>query len=466
MKTQPMKNLMAGIVLCATMILASLNVEQARADAPTSSITFSADDRILILSPHPDDEILGTGGVIQRALAAKAQVKIVFLTYGDFNIWSFTVFKKRPIFFPGSMRAMGEVRRQEAINASHVLGLDKSNLLFLGYPDHGTLNIWCYNWNNAKPFRSGLTKARGVPYKDAYHVDAPYAGNSIVADLKQILSDYKPTQIFVTNAVDENPDHRALYLFSRIALWDLESSLSPSLHPFLIHYLFRRWPIPQGYHPNQPLLPPDALTRDIEWTPFPLHADEISLKYQALQRHATQFKYSGKYLSSFVRANELFGNYAPVRIVNGQKIELDEDEVQKKTDLPTTYTEEEKEAFVDLDRRTVSIEDGQLVISTSYRHPFKNKFHFSLYAFGYRSDRPFAEMPKIRIIASKTKEAVFDGRIKLASSGVHVIRMPNLLTVKVPLSLLGDPSRLLTGVQTSLEQTPLDVMSWREIYLK
>jgi LmbE family N-acetylglucosaminyl deacetylase len=429
-------------------------------------ITFAADDRVLILAPHPDDEILGTGGVIQRALSAKARVKIVFLTYGDFNMWSFTVFKKRPVFFPGGMKAMGELRRQEAINAAHVLGLNPSDLLFLGYPDHGTLNIWCYNWNSKKPFRSGLTKARVVPYKDAYHVDAPYAGNSIVGDLKDILSDYKPTQIFVTNAVDENPDHRALYLFTRVALWDLENTLSPALHPFLIHYRFRHWPIPQGYHPDLPLLAPEALTDDIQWTPFSLLKDEITLKYQALLKHRTQFKYSGKYLSSFVRTNELFGNYAPVRIVAGQKINLDEDEIQKKTDLPATYTQEEKDAFVDLDRRTVALVDDQLVITTTYRHPFKNKFRFSLYAFGYRSDRPFAEMPKVRIIVGKNKYAVFDGRIKIPQSGVDIVRAPNSLTVKVPLALLGDPARLLTGVQTSLEATPLDVMSWREIYLK
>src|SRR5581483_5998079 len=231
-----MRQILAEFALFATFLFAT-SIARA-ADAPTP-LAFSPQDRVLILAPHPDDEILGTGGVIQSALAAKAQVKIVFLTYGDYNMWSFTVFKKHPVFFPAGMRAMGEVRRQEAINASRTLGLDKSNLMFLGYPDHGTLNIWCYNWNSAKPFRSGLTKARGVPYKDAYHVNAPYAGNSIVHDLEQIFSDYKPTQIFVTNAADENPDHRAIYLFARIALWELEKSLSPALHPFLIHYRFR-----------------------------------------------------------------------------------------------------------------------------------------------------------------------------------------------------------------------------------
>ena len=33
---------------------------------------FNNNDRILILAPHPDDEVMATGGIIQRALKAKA----------------------------------------------------------------------------------------------------------------------------------------------------------------------------------------------------------------------------------------------------------------------------------------------------------------------------------------------------------------------------------------------------------
>ena len=46
-------------------------------------MTFTwSQQRILILSPHPDDEILGCGGLIHKAKAAGAEVFVQFLTVG------------------------------------------------------------------------------------------------------------------------------------------------------------------------------------------------------------------------------------------------------------------------------------------------------------------------------------------------------------------------------------------------
>ncbi|MEV6689907.1 PIG-L family deacetylase [Micromonospora sp. NPDC051196] len=48
--------------------------------------------RILILSPHPDDEILGCGGLIHKAKSAGAEVFIQFLTVGNTTDRSSSVF--------------------------------------------------------------------------------------------------------------------------------------------------------------------------------------------------------------------------------------------------------------------------------------------------------------------------------------------------------------------------------------
>ena len=37
----------------------------------------------LVIAPHPDDEVIGCAGVIQRTLAAKKRVTVVILTNGD-----------------------------------------------------------------------------------------------------------------------------------------------------------------------------------------------------------------------------------------------------------------------------------------------------------------------------------------------------------------------------------------------
>ena len=180
-----------------------------------------------MLAPHPDDEVLGTAGVIQQAVAMKLPLKIVFLTYGDSNQWSFLLYRKYPVVFPGAVESMGMVRHDEAVNASRILGVSPQQLIFLGYPDFGTLNIWYYHWNERPAYRSIMTRVIAVPYKNAYHFGAPYKGEAIVEDLRSILRDFKPTKVFVSHPADHNGDHLALYLYLRVALWDEGMDESP-----------------------------------------------------------------------------------------------------------------------------------------------------------------------------------------------------------------------------------------------
>lgn len=39
--------------------------------------------RLMVFSPHPDDETLGAGGLIQRVLKSGGRVKVVFMTSGE-----------------------------------------------------------------------------------------------------------------------------------------------------------------------------------------------------------------------------------------------------------------------------------------------------------------------------------------------------------------------------------------------
>ncbi len=235
-------------------------------DFNAPELTFNPDDRILILAPHPDDESIGTGGVIQQAVAQNLPVHVVFLTNGDANEWSFTLFARRPELLPHQVQAMGEVRRNEAVAATGVLGLKPDQLTFLGYPDFGTLRIWNAHWRDEPPARSLFTRVTQVPYKDAYHLGAAYKGENILADLEALIRDFKPTKIFVSHPADYNPDHEALYLFTRVALWDL--GLNAEVYPYLVHT--PGWPIPRGPAPSLPLAPPTDLAPQESWWTLPL----------------------------------------------------------------------------------------------------------------------------------------------------------------------------------------------------
>ena len=165
------------------MLLGYLSVTAFADPLKIDAVTLSGTDRVLVLAPHPDDEVLGAGGVIQQAVAQRLPIKIVFLTYGDSNQWSFLLYRKHPVVFPAAVENMGLVRHDEAINAACILGADPQNLIFLGYPDFGTLNIWYYHWDKRPAYRSLMTRVTAVPYKGAYRFGAPYKGEEIIKEI-------------------------------------------------------------------------------------------------------------------------------------------------------------------------------------------------------------------------------------------------------------------------------------------
>ncbi|MCA1808963.1 MAG: PIG-L family deacetylase, partial [Lentisphaerae bacterium] len=209
-------------------------------------------DRIMVLAPHPDDEALAAGGLIQEALARGLPVKVVFLTNGDNNELSFMLYRKRPVLAPAAVRAMGAVRQGEAVMAAAVLGLEPEHLVFLGYPDFGTMSIWEHHWGDVPPFRSMLTHVRAVTYNTALRPGAPYRGEEILKDLESVLRDFRPTLLLLSHPADFNPDHRALYTFTRVALWNLGDAMQPRLYSYLVH--FKSWPLPRGYFPAHRIL--------------------------------------------------------------------------------------------------------------------------------------------------------------------------------------------------------------------
>ena len=77
--------------------------------------------RILVLSPHPDDESIGCGGTLRRHVLGRDQVKVVFLTSGERGGHG------RP---PEETR---QVREAEARAAGRILGVRR--LEFWQQPD-------------------------------------------------------------------------------------------------------------------------------------------------------------------------------------------------------------------------------------------------------------------------------------------------------------------------------------------
>lgn len=422
------------------------------------NVNLLPQDRILVLAPHPDDEVLGAGGVIQRAVVMKLPLRIVFFTYGDSNQWSFLLYRKHPVVMPGAVETMGLVRHDEALQASHILGVAPGNLTFLGYPDFGTLNIWYYHWNDSPPYRSLMTRVTAVPYQGAYRPGALYKGEEIVRDLRSILRKFRPSKIFVSHPADHNGDHLALYLYLRVALWDEGMGESVGLYPYLIHYL--GWPKPKGFHPEIDLVPPVNLAAGEIWKQYRLSESQFQVKMKALQAHSSQYRSSPKYLLSFVKYNEIFGDFPPLSLNENSSIFSAQKKFVSTAELPEELNDRERSAFIGVDWKFVRWEGDNLIVSIVLSKPLAQDVEASIYFFGYSSKIPFGQMPKINVRLGVLSYSVYDQKKRLDQGVVVVKRTSNDVTISVPMKLLGSPQKILTSARTSLGNFPLDTASW------
>jgi len=144
--------------------------------------------RVLVLAPHPDDETLATAGLIQRALAAGAEVRVVFVTDGEDNPWPQRVLERRWRLGAPERAHWGERRRAETLAALACLGVSASSAVFLHFPDRRLTSL----------LLSG--------------------GAAVVAALAAELTAWRPTLVVAPATVDQHPDHNALGVLLRLAI--------------------------------------------------------------------------------------------------------------------------------------------------------------------------------------------------------------------------------------------------------
>ncbi len=56
---------------------------------------FTSRSRLLLFAPHPDDESLGCSILLQRAVRARAMIRVVYVTDGDDNPWPQRVLERK-----------------------------------------------------------------------------------------------------------------------------------------------------------------------------------------------------------------------------------------------------------------------------------------------------------------------------------------------------------------------------------
>jgi LmbE family N-acetylglucosaminyl deacetylase len=156
--------------------------------------------KVLVLSPHPDDDVLGCGGVINKHVLNGSTVRVIYITKGEAD---------------GSFFAqqITETRQSEALAALKVLGVTESAFALI--PEG--------------------------------QVNAENAGRII----KEEIDSFEPELIYAPTELDDHADHRETANGLRWALKHLER-----IDPALINlYFYEVW---------TPLYPNRLVTIDVD----------------------------------------------------------------------------------------------------------------------------------------------------------------------------------------------------------
>ena len=207
MKKSKTKKLITVIVCLLAAVCIALGVLAAYyRDFKSCSVYQSVDSgksglfsgkKVLVVVPHQDDDLNVMGGVFEEFIKYGSQVKVLFVTAGDFSA------------HPG-------VRMGEAIEVLTLCGIPEDDIIFLGYPDTGLFapikNIYNYPEDEVVNYFGTIDSTYALENHPAYNDGNTYTRRHLCEDLYSAITDFMP-DILVCNDYDEHPDHRAASLF-------------------------------------------------------------------------------------------------------------------------------------------------------------------------------------------------------------------------------------------------------------
>lgn len=258
-----------GVLALALLLLVTMRLVHANNHdvLPQSAIGFlsdvrlpaagqSASWRMLVFSPHPDDETLGAGAYIAMSVDRGAIVRIVLVTNGNRH----RKMRKR----------YAEFRR-----ATSILGVPERNLVFLGYPD--------------KKLR------RQDPEELSRKFEAEIEG-------------FDPNIVIYSSPQDRHPDHATI---GRLVQTILRGYPDISGYQYLVHH--SHFPRPRGLHPEDYILPPASMfSSDAKWYRLLVPPDIEDRQTSALFQYKTQLwvPFLRGLMLSFLRKDEIFATDA------------------------------------------------------------------------------------------------------------------------------------------------------------
>lgn len=291
----------AGLVLAAWMVLRiGLTVWPADVLAREKpQLEVGQGERLLVVAPHPDDEILAAAGLIQRVLSQEGRVRVVVLTNGDGYSLAAREYFRRPTLSSEDLLRFGRIRMEEARQAAGRLGMDPREVVFLGFPDRGLARLLLLGST-----RSPFTGADSVPYRECLRPGAPYTRQELEQQLRAVIADLQPTVVLFPSAQDGHPDHRAAHYLVRDVLDSVYSGETGTPARFLTYLVHPR---ARSRVLEQYLGLPAAIDYSADAEYLALTPAERAAKRYALAAYVTQRAiWSNLFLASFLGPAETF----------------------------------------------------------------------------------------------------------------------------------------------------------------
>jgi len=164
---------------------------------------FSAQTRLLVVAPHPDDETIATGLLIQQVMAVGGEVRILLLTAGDNNPWPQRWLERRVWIGAADRQRWGRRRHAEMLQALERLGVPAHALHTLGWPDMGVTDMLLH------------------------------ASTTAVPTLAAAIHQFRPSLIALPALDDHHPDHGSAHVLVRLVLAGQPDP--PRLLAYMVH---------------------------------------------------------------------------------------------------------------------------------------------------------------------------------------------------------------------------------------
>ncbi len=223
------------------------------------TLALGTTDRLLVLLPHPDDESVAAGGLLQHALEVGSEVLLAFFTDGDNNPWAQRASERRWRIGAADRARFATTRRGEARAALERLGVPLASARFLGFPDQGITDL--------------LLHGNEVAYRA----------------VRDAIASWRPTVVGSPSLLDLHPDHSALAVMTELALAELGPAI-PLRRRF--RYLVHNPRLRSRVHEGSLVLP--------------LAEAQRAGKKAAIACHRTQLVLRGSWLLSFASDDERY----------------------------------------------------------------------------------------------------------------------------------------------------------------